>query len=181
MVPKILRSETTYRGRAFSVRRDEVRFPDGHETFYDIVDHAGAVALVPVDPSGKIWMVRQYRHSTAQVILELPAGTLEPGEPPEACAARECREEIGMAPGRLELLGEGFLAPGYSTEYMYFYLATDLSPSPLEGDQDEDLLVELVNPGQAQTMLASRDLVDVKTMAGLFLALPRLADMARRG
>lgn len=175
MVPTVLQSKIAYRGRAFSIRRDEVRFPDGHETFYDIVDHAGAVALVPVDPTGKIWMVRQYRHSTGQVILELPAGTLEQGEPPEVCAARECREEIGMAPGRLELLGEGFLAPGYSTEYMYFFLATDMSPSPLEGDQDEDLAVELVDPGQVRALLASRNLVDVKTIAGLFLAQGHLS------
>lgn len=175
MPPTVIRSETTYRGRAFSIRRDEVRLPGGQETFFDIVDHAGAVALVPVDASGKIWMVRQYRHSAGKAILEVPAGTLEAREPPEVCAARECQEEIGMAPGRLELIGEGFLAPGYSTEYMYFYLATDLTPSKLEGDQDEELTVEKVHPEEVPNLLATRELQDVKTIAALFLAGHRLA------
>src|SRR4030065_228545 len=142
MTVEVLHSEAVYRGRAFDVRRDHVRLPTGHSTDLDVAVPPAAVTLVPLDREGQLWMVRQYRHSAGQVLLELPAGTLEPGEDPRVCAARECREEIGMAPGRLSLLGEWFLAPGYSTEYMYFFLAEDLTPSPLEADPDEDLRVE---------------------------------------
>jgi ADP-ribose pyrophosphatase len=165
-----LDSETVYRGRAFSVRRDRVRFPNGYASELDIVDHPGAVTLVPIDDRGRVWMVRQYRHSAGQILLELPAGTLEPGEDPRVCAARECREEIGMAPSQLIPLGEAFLAPGYSTEYMYFYLATGLTPAPLEADQDEELAVEPIAAGAVDERIASGDLRDAKTLAALYLA-----------
>lgn len=174
MAVEILRSEVVLKGRAFDVRRDRVRLPGGLSADLDIVVHPGAVTLVPVDRAGDLWMVRQYRHSAGQVLLELPAGTLEPGEDPRACATRECREEIGMAPGRLSLLGECFLAPGYSTEYMYFFLAEDLTPAPLQADQDEELTVERVPLATLAERLASGDLRDAKSLAGLYLARDRL-------
>ena len=131
-----------------------------------------------IDDRGRVWMVRQYRHSAGQILLELPAGTLEPGEDPRVCAARECREEIGMAPSQLTPLGEAFLAPGYSTEYMYFYLATGLTPAPLEADQDEELAVEPIAPGALAERIASGDLRDAKTLAALYLAKDRLGEAA---
>jgi ADP-ribose pyrophosphatase len=170
MPPTLLESERVYHGHAFDVRRDRVRLPMGRVTAFDIVEHAGAVAMVPVDDQGYLWLVRQYRHATGKVILEIPAGTLEPGETPSECAARECREEIGMAAGRLTPLGEGFLAPGYSTEYMTFFLAQDLTPAPLEGDLDEDIQIEKVKLAQLPQLIASAVLQDVKTLAGLYLA-----------
>jgi ADP-ribose pyrophosphatase len=143
----LLGSETVYRGRAFSVRRDQVSLPDGHSVTLDVVDHTGAVIIVPIDRDGRIWFVRQYRHAAGVVLLELPAGTLEAGEPPDDCAAREIREEIGLAAGQLEKIGSFFLAPGYSTEFMHVFLARDLSPSPLEGDADEFLTPEVISRG----------------------------------
>jgi len=178
MQPAILHQETVYRGRAFAVRRDRVRLPTGAETDFDIVVHSGAVTLVPVDGQGNLVLVRQYRHSAGRVLLEFPAGTLEDGEAPETCAARECREEIGMAPGRLDLIGECFLAPGYSTEYMYFYLATDLTPAPLAADSDEDISIEMVPPQQIGALVASGDLRDAKSLAALYLAGARLGSRA---
>ncbi|HET7010304.1 MAG TPA: NUDIX hydrolase [Anaerolineales bacterium] len=175
MLPEVQHSEIVYRGRAFVVRRDRVRFPNGHSSELDIVDHPGAVTLVPID-RGQVCMVRQYRHSAGQVLLELPAGTLEPGEDPRACAARECREEIGMAPARLVPIGEAFLAPGYSTEYMYFYLATELSPAPLDADLDEDLALERVPIRAIPERIASGELRDAKSLAALFLAREWLED-----
>jgi ADP-ribose pyrophosphatase len=112
-----LTHEIIYRGRAFNVRRDQVRFPDQHTMHLDIIEHAGAVTLLPLDENGCILFVRQYRHAAGKMLLELPAGTLEVGEPPEDCAHREMREETGMAAGKLLKIGEFFLAPGYSTEY----------------------------------------------------------------
>ena len=167
---QILESEIVYRGRALSVRRDRVLLAGGQETSMDVVVHSGAVTLVPIDEDGSLWFVRQYRHSVGTVLLELPAGTLEDGEPPEQCAERECREEIGMAPARLEHLGECFLAPGYSTEYMHFYLASGLTAAPLSADSDEDITVERVRPERIPALIASGDLRDAKSLAALYLA-----------
>ncbi len=175
MAVELLQSETVYRGRAFEVRRERVRLPNGQSAELDIVAHPGAVTLVPIDEEGNVWMVRQYRHSAGQVLLELPAGTLEPGEDPRVCAERECREEIGMAPGRLTPLGECFLAPGYSTEYMYFFLAQDLSPAPLQADEDEDLRVERIPAAKLAERVASGELRDAKSLAALYLAREWLA------
>src|SRR5664279_2201065 len=98
---ELIKSENTYKGRAFSVRRDHLLTPSGTTVKYDIIEHIGSVSLVPVDEDGQIYFVRQYRHAAQVDLLELPAGTLEPGEPPLEAAAREIREEIGMAASSL--------------------------------------------------------------------------------
>jgi len=170
MTYEILNSETVYHGRAFNVRRDEIRLPDGKAARLDIVDHVGAVTLVPVDDQRRIWFVRQYRHPAGEVLLELPAGTIEPGEPPLECARREIREEIGMAAGRLEPLGEYFLAPGYSSEYMHVFLATGLHPDPLPGDTDEFLSTEAIPVEEVYRMAEKGKIRDAKTLASLMLA-----------
>jgi ADP-ribose pyrophosphatase len=170
----LLHSETIYQGRAFAVRRDEVRLPDGKTAQLDIVAHSGAVTLVPVDEQGRIWFVRQYRHAAGERLLELPAGTLEPAEAPEVCAARELREEIGMAAGALQKLGESFLAPGYSTEMMHFFLATDLQHAPLAHDSDEFLNVEHIPIARAFELAHAGQLRDAKSLAALLLARPYL-------
>jgi ADP-ribose pyrophosphatase len=167
-------SESMYRGRAFNVRRDLVRAPDGQEMRLDIVEHTGAVTILPIDELGQVWFVRQYRHASGQALLELPAGTLEPGEDPDVCAAREIREETGMAAGKLEKLGSFFLAPGYSTEYMHVYLASDLTPDPLPGDIDEFLSVEKISTAALGKMVASNEIQDAKSLAVICLAHARL-------
>ncbi len=168
----VLRSEIGYQGRAFSVRQDVVQFPGEREARLDIVEHNGAVTIFPLDVRQRVWFVRQYRHAAAQALLELPAGTLEKGEDPLVCAQRELQEEIGMRAGELLPLGEFFLAPGYSTEYMHVFLARDLSPSTLPGDEDEFLVVEQIPLPQVLTMARSGHIQDAKTLAALFLALP---------
>ncbi len=169
MAYPVVRSEVEFRGKAFGVRRDEVLLPDGRTTRVEVVEHPGAIALVPVDEAGRIWFVRQYRHAAGLSLLELPAGTLNVGEDPLACARRECREEIGMAPGRLVRLGEFFMAPGYSSELISMFLALDLTPDPLAPDEDEDLRVERLTPGQVDALVASGELRDAKSLAGLHL------------
>jgi ADP-ribose pyrophosphatase len=113
---ELIESEIVYPGRAFTIRRDLVRLPDGRTTKFDIVEHHGSVVLIPMDDKGNLLFVRQYRHAAGLDMLELPAGTLDEGELPEVCAARELREETGQAARNLEYLGGFFLAPGYSTE-----------------------------------------------------------------
>lgn len=170
-----LQSEPVYQGKAFRVRRDQVRLPDGEAARLDIVEHVGAVTILPLGQDGRIWFVRQYRHAAAQELLELPAGTLEVGEPPEDCARREIREETGLAAGDMRKLGEFFLAPGYSTEYMHVFLATGLRPDPLPGDHDEFISVEAYPVAEVYRMIAEGEIQDGKTLAALLLARDWLA------
>ncbi len=177
MSVEYLSSEQIYRGRAFGVRRDRVRMPDGRQVDYDVIDHTGAVTLIPVDEQGRMWFVRQYRSGVRDTLLELPAGTRDGDEDPQVCALREVREEIGMAARRIDNIGEAYLAPGYSTEYMYFYLATGLYPDPLEGDEDEFLAVESYPVREVYRMAAEGEMRDGKTLAALLLARPHLEKM----
>jgi ADP-ribose pyrophosphatase len=170
----VIHSEIVYQGRAFGVRRDQVRLPNGEATHWDIIAHPGAVTLVPVDEQGRLWFVRQYRHAIGQDLLELPAGTLKPGEPPEECALRELREEIGMAASQLQKLGDFFLAPGYSSEHLHIFLATGLTPASLPGDADEFLKIEIIPAEQAYQMITAGQFQDGKTLAALALARLRL-------
>jgi len=162
------------KGRAFAIRRDLLKTPDGHETKFEIIEHGGSVVIVPIDENGKMLLVRQYRHATGGDLLELPAGTLDEDEKPEVCAAREIREETGMAAGVLTKLGEFYLAPGYSTEFMVVFLATDLSPNPLDADDDEFLSVESIPVAEAFERAERGEIPDAKSLAALFLAKPSL-------
>jgi ADP-ribose pyrophosphatase len=176
MPVEVLAQETVYKGRAFTVRRDTVRHQDGKLASLEIVEHPGAVAILPVDGNGNILFVRQYRHPTGKEMLELPAGTLNPGEDPLACASREIREETGFAARNLVKLGEFFIAPGYSDEYMYVYLATDLQHDPLQGDDDEFITLEAIPVDQAFKMALNGGLPDAKSLAALLLARPQLLE-----
>jgi ADP-ribose pyrophosphatase len=171
---ELLKSEILMKGRAFAIRRDYLKTPNGGETKLDIIEHGGSVVIIPVDENGNVLLVRQYRHATGKDLLELPAGTLEEGEDPEVCAAREIREETGMAAGSLKKLGEFYLAPGYSDEFMIVYLATELSHSPLQADDDEFLSVETFPIAEAIRMAERGEIPDAKSLAALFLARPHL-------
>jgi ADP-ribose pyrophosphatase len=164
-----LSQKTIYEGHAFTVRRDEVRLPNQRTMHVDVIEHPGAVTILPVDEEGRILFVRQYRHAAGRELLELPAGTLDQDEPPEACAAREIREETGFAAGKLVKLGEFFLAPGYSTEYMVVYLATGLKHDPLPKDKDEFISLEAIPVEQAYKLAVNGELIDGKSFAALFL------------
>jgi ADP-ribose pyrophosphatase len=174
MKPELVNSKTIYRGKVFDVRQDQVRLPNGKVMQLDIVDHPVAVVLVPVDSQGNIWLIRQYRHSAGGEILELPAGVTEAGEPVEESARRELREEIGMQANSIRPIGEFFIAPGYTTEYLYIYLATDLTPAPLPKDEDE--FIEVVPTPIPETLAMARNgqIRDAKTLAALLLASPYL-------
>jgi ADP-ribose pyrophosphatase len=171
---ELIRSETLLKGRAFSIRRDTLKTPDDRETKYDIIEHGGSVIIVPLDRDGNLIFVRQYRHAAGKELLELPAGTLDEGEDPALCAAREIREETGFASDKLEKIGEFFLVPGYSTEYMHVYLAQELRHDPLEGDADEFLSVETIPLAEAIQMAERGEIPDAKSLAALLLAKPHL-------
>jgi ADP-ribose pyrophosphatase len=172
---ELLKSEILLKGRAFTIRRDYLRTPDERETKFDIIEHHGSVIVLPVDEDGNLLFVRQYRHAAGGDLLELPAGTLDDEhEKPEACAAREIREETGFAAGKLTKLGEFYLAPGYSTEFMTVFIATSLRHDPLQADADEFLSVEAIPAAKALKMAENGEVPDAKSLAALFLARPYL-------
>jgi 8-oxo-dGTP pyrophosphatase MutT (NUDIX family) len=176
---ELLRSEILMKGRAFTIRRDYLKTPDGGETKFDIVEHGGSVILIPVDEEGNLLFVRQYRHAAGMDLLELPAGTRDGDEPFEECAAREIREETGMEAGTLTHVGSFYLAPGYSTEYMGVFLATALKHNPLEADDDEFLSVEKIPIQGALEMAERGEMPDAKTLAALLLARPHLEELQK--
>jgi ADP-ribose pyrophosphatase len=122
-----------------------------------------------VDKDGNLLFVRQYRHATGKDLLELPAGTLEKDEDPAVCAAREIREETGFAADKIEKIGDFYLAPGYSTEFMHVYLAQDLRYDPLEADADEFLSLETIPFEKAIQMAVNGEIPDAKSLAALLL------------
>jgi ADP-ribose pyrophosphatase len=170
-------SETLLKGRVFTIRRDEVALADGRTTHFDIVEHHGSVVILPVDQDGNLVLVRQYRHAAGRELLELPAGTLEPDEDPFDCAQREIREETGLAARTWQKIGSFYLAPGYSTENMHVYLATDLYPAPLQPDEYEFLHVERIPLAEIQQAVAQGLLPDAKSLAALYLASPYFAKL----
>jgi ADP-ribose pyrophosphatase len=148
--------------------------PDGRETKLEIVEHGGSVVLIPIDGEGNVHFVRQYRHAVGENLLELPAGTRDGEELFEECAAREIREETGMAATNLQKIGQFYLVPGYSTEFMVVFLATDLKEDPLQADEDEFLQVEKVPVKQAVEMAEQGQIRDAKSLAALLLVRPYL-------
>jgi ADP-ribose pyrophosphatase len=174
MTFEVIQTETTFRGRAFDVRQDQVSLPDGNRAKLDIVVHNESVSMIPLDADGLIWFIRQYRHPAQGELLELPAGVMESGERPEYSAGREIREEIGMSAEQLRKLGTFYLAPGYSTELMHVYLATGLKEDPLQPDRDEFIRIEKIAVQEAYRMAESGQIRDAKTLAALLLARPHL-------
>jgi 8-oxo-dGTP pyrophosphatase MutT (NUDIX family) len=169
---ELIKSESLFQGRAFKIRRDTMKTPDGRETKFDIVEHGGSVIIIPIDANGNILFVRQYRHAAGLDLLELPAGTRDGDEPHDQCAAREIREETGMEASTLKRIGDFYLAPGYSTEFMAVFLATNLKHNPLKADDDEFLQLEKIPVKKAVEMAHSGGIPDAKSLAALLLAMP---------
>lgn len=169
---RTLNREKQYSGAVFDVVKLEVQLPDGRQRTYDLVEHGDSVTIIPVDGAGNLHFVSQHRVGTDNLLLELPAGVLEKGEDPLVSAAREIREEIGMAAGKIRPLGGFYLAPGYTDEYMTIYLATELYASPLDPDEDEFLEVVTIPIEAAYEKALAGEIQDGKTLAALLLAIP---------
>ena len=170
----IVSSRLIYDGRIVKLEVYDVVLPNDNLTQREIVNHPGAVAMVPLDDEHNILMVRQFRLAANRVMLEIPAGTLEPNESPITCAERELQEEIGYKPGLLEPLGGIFVAPGYTTEFIHMFLATDLSESSLEMDSDEFIEVERIALADALNLIENGEIVDAKTATGILKVARRL-------
>lgn len=163
----VLASRSIHDGRVVKLFVDRIRLPNGHEMDLEVVRHVGAAAVVPLDRDDNVLMVRQYRHATGGWLLEVPAGKLDAGEPPDRCARREVEEETGHRPGRLVPMGWIWTTPGFSDERIWLYLACDLEPSAQRLEQDEVLTVERVPLADAVAMAACGDIVDGKSVCAL--------------
>lgn len=164
---------TVYEGRIFKLDVDRVKLPSGHVVSMEIVRHPGSVVLLPMPSSNEIILIRQYRYTIDKWIWELPAGSLKPGEDPADAAARECEEEIALSPARVERLRSFYPTPGFCDEEMIFYRCSELGPpaadSNAQKDEDEDLEPRTFTLDEARQLVASGDIVDLKTVVGLML------------
>ena len=164
---KLLATKEIFRGRAVSLRIDTIEKASGQVTTREIVEHSDCIAVVPVDDSGNIVMVKQFRRPAGKLLLEIPAGGMEDGEDPEACVRRELQEEIGYLPGRLQRLGGFYAAPGYCSEYLHLFLATQLKSSRLVAEDTDEIEVVRVPVAKIMAMIASGEICDAKSIAGL--------------
>lgn len=164
---KLTSSKRIYDGKVINLRIDTVVLPNGKPTQREIVEHRGAVAMVPLTSSGNVILVRQWRTPAQAALLEIPAGTLELGEDPDLAAPRELAEEINRRAGRMTKLFESYMAPGYSTELIRYYLAQDLSDAPGQPDEDEFLEIEEVALNEAISKIERGEIRDAKSICGL--------------
>jgi ADP-ribose pyrophosphatase len=172
IVPREIR--TVYRGRVFTVQIETIALPKGGELEAEIIRHPGSVVIVPITDAGEVVLVRQYRHAIGRLAWELPAGSLKPGEDVERAAIRECHEEIGLIPARIRRAGSFFPTPGYCDEEMHFFEASGLRKPGTEDetahqDEDEDIEARPFTLERVRAMIASGEIVDLKTVAGLSL------------
>lgn len=174
MEERTLSSSRPWRGRRITVRVDEVERSDGHRTTREIVEHPGAVAILAWD-GARVAMVRQWRHAAGAALLEIPAGTLEPGEEAAATARRELAEEAGLAAASWVEGPQFYTAPGFSTELLRLYLATELSESRADGDEDESLEASWLTLDEALDAADAGRIVDAKSLIGLLWLSRRLA------
>jgi ADP-ribose pyrophosphatase len=171
--PDLLDSKQVFKGRVFGVTVDTVR--EGDKTYErEVVHHPGSAVILPAFDDGTIALVRQYRHPAARYLLELPAGTLKRNERPEAGAARELEEELGLVAGRMEKLSEFFVSPGFCEEKMWLYLATDLTETAQRLEEDEMIEVVRLPIDRVLRMITDGEIEDAKTIIGLMLAAPRI-------
>ena len=168
---KTLSSRLVYEGRAVKLRVDTIKMPDGRETTREIVEHSDCVAVVVIDADDNVLLVEQFREPVEKTLLEIPAGGIDPGEDPVTTVCRELREETGYLPRKVERLGGFYSAPGYSSEYLYLYLATDLTSSPLHAEDTENIRLVRVPIAQITSLITSGSICDAKSIAGLLTFL----------
>ncbi len=164
---RLLESVRRFSGRIFGVRTDRVRLPDGRETQLDVVEHRGSVAVIALADGGRIVLVRQYRHPAGRELWEIPAGTLEVGEEPLACARRELREETGYTAARLRPLATFYMTPGFCDERLHLVAARELTEGSQELDGDEAIRVGLFTIDEAKEHVAAGEIADAKTLLAL--------------
>ena len=175
MLEKCKASSRIYDGRVLNMRVDQVLLDDGTQSTREVVEHRGAVAIVPMLNNDRVLLVRQYRYAIGKELLEIPAGTLEIGEDPQTAARRELEEETGYKSEQVTKIIEIYMAPGYTTEKIHVYLATNLQRSKPQLDEDERIEIKPVLFSEALQKVRSGEICDAKTVCGLYRAEELLA------
>ena len=165
------KTSLVYQCKIFDVREEDVDLPNGKTIRQSWINHNPTVAIIAINDKNELILIKQYRTAVKKTLLEIPAGSLDNlKESPDVCAQRELAEETGFNAKTLVKLFEGFLLPGYCNEYMYFFLAKDLFSAPLTPDEDEFIEVMPASFSQAQELLKNGEIIDAKTVLGIFLA-----------
>lgn len=164
---RTLSTKQVYQGREVKLRVDEVEKPDGRKTTREIVEHSDCVAIVALDEEDNVLLVHQFRQPVGRKLLEIPAGGVHPNEDIAQAVCRELQEETGYFPRKLEKLGGFYSAPGYCTEYLHLYLATDLTFSPLQAEDTESIELIRVALANVRELIVSGEICDAKSIAGL--------------
>ncbi|MFB2892667.1 NUDIX hydrolase [Aerosakkonemataceae cyanobacterium BLCC-F50] len=174
--PEIIKQRLFYQGRKFNFEVTRLRLPNKVEGDWECIRHPGGALAVPVTPEGKLILLRQYRFAAQGRLLEFPAGTIEANEDPFSTIGREIEEETGYRANKWQKLGEFFLAPGYSDEIIYAFLAQDLQPleKPPQQDEDEDMETVFLTPEELEKAIISGEPVDAKSVTSFFMARPFL-------
>jgi len=162
----LIDSRWVYRGRIVNLRLDTYRLKN-RDKIAEIIDHSGAVVIVPVDQKGRLILVQQWRRAVKEITIELPAGMIEKDEPPKLCAIRELQEETGFRCDRLTELGGFYSAPGFCNEFLHLFVAEELQPSPLPPDDDEGIDLLSVTLEEAIGLIEKNTIHDAKTVAGI--------------
>lgn len=170
-----LDSVRVYSGRVLNLDVDKIRFPDGSVGELEIIRHSGASAVIPFasDPAGEdpqVLLIRQYRYAAERVIYEIPAGRLDPGETPLACAIRELREETGCTATRVEPLITIYTTPGFTDEQIHLFMATGLTMGATDREADEFIEVVTVALSEVLLMIERGEIVDSKTLVAILYA-----------
>jgi len=164
----LVESHLAYKGKIVSLRLNTYKI--GKKTkIAEVVEHPGAVVIVPVDEKGRLLLIEQWRRAASEILIELPAGTLEKNEQPESAAGRELQEETGFKAKTLTPLGGFFSAPGFCNEYLHLFAAEDLYPSPLAPDDDESIDLLPTPLSEAVEMIKKKIIRDAKTIAGIYM------------
>ena len=170
---RLISSRRVFKGRLVVLQVDEVELAGGGRAEREVVLHPGAVAVVPLLPDERVVMIRQYRHAAGEVVWELPAGVLMPGEEPAACARRELIEEVGYEPGEVIPLFSVFPSPGFSSEVIHLFVARDLRRVERQAQPDERIAVELVPFEEAVAMALRGEVRNAAAVCGLLALAQR--------
>ena len=168
---KKLATQQIYQGHAVNIRVDTVEKAGGRKTTRDVVEHSDCIAVVALDEQGNVLLVRQFRHAVDRFLLEIPAGGIDPGEEPIDSVRRELQEEIGYFPRKIDKLGGFYSIPGYGTEYLHCFVASDLVPGRLMAEDTEDIELVRVSLDEIPQLIASGEICDAKSIAALLIFL----------
>lgn len=156
-----------YEGKVFKLRQDELKFSDQPPHVWDIVEHPGAVAIIPINEKGNLYLIKQWRRAIGKIIYEIPAGTLDEGDDPLSCAERELQEEIGYKAKEFLPMGGIHSAPGFCNEYIHLFIGKNLEPSSLPGDTHEAIDVVEISLEEALDLIDREEITDAKTIAAV--------------